>query len=194
MLGRPDAATIERGDALERELEAFFADHYDRLVRLAGLICHAASTTEDAVQAAMEQAWRRRGTLRDSSRIKPWLDQIVVREAIRMNVQPWWSRFSRRSSVREIQPITIDSDDANDRGPARGGARSAAPADAAWVALTVAFRQLPIEQRAVVALHLYAGYSVEETATLTGAPVETTRSRLRLARARLRRELGEEPR
>ena len=192
MLGRPDVAAIERADALERELEAFFATHYDRLVRLAGLICHAASTTEDAVQAAMEQAWRRRATLRDATRIRPWLDQIVVREAIRVNEQPWWSRFSRRSPVREIQPVPIDADDADDRG--RTGARSASPSDAAWVALTVAFRDLPIEQRAVVALHLYAGYSIEETAELTGARVETTRSRLRLARERLRRELGEESR
>src|SRR5687767_2420299 len=134
MLGRPDAATIELAVALERELEAFFAEHYDRLVRLAGLICHAASSTEDAVQAAMEQAWRRRATLRDATRIRPWLDQIVVREAIRVNEQPWWSRFSRRSPVREIQPVAIDSDEATDRG-VRGstiGARSAAPSDEGW--------------------------------------------------------------
>ena len=192
MLGRPDAAAIERAGALERELETFFAAHYDRLVRLAGLICHAASTTEDAVQAAMEQAWRRRGTLRDATRIKPWLDQIVVREAIRVNAHPWWSRFGRRSSVLEIQPVSIDADAPHDRERGRGA--SSAPSDAAWLAITVAFRGLPIEQRAVVALHLYAGYSVEETAQLTGARVETTRSRLRLARERLRRELGEGPR
>ena len=194
MLGRPDAAAIERAVVLERELEAFFSTHYDRLVRLAGLICHAASTTEDAVQAAMEQAWRRRATLRDSTRIRPWLDQIVVREAIRVNEQPWWSRFSRRSSVRQIQPVAIDADDAEDGALGRRGAGPVAPSDAAWLALTVAFRRLPIEQRAVVALHLYAGYSVEETAKLTGARVETTRSRLRLARERLRGELGEDAR
>jgi DNA-directed RNA polymerase specialized sigma24 family protein len=38
-------------------------------------------------------------------------------------------------------------------------------------------------------LHLYAGYSVAETAEIVGAPVETARSRLRLARQRLRMEL-----
>jgi RNA polymerase sigma-70 factor (ECF subfamily) len=54
----------------------------------------------------------------------------------------------------------------------------------------VAFEGLPAEQRAVVALHLYEGYPVEETAQLMGAGIETTRSRLRLARQRLRRELG----
>jgi RNA polymerase sigma-70 factor, ECF subfamily len=195
MLGRPNAAAIEHEGELERDLEAFFADHYDRLVRLAALICHAASTTEDAVQAAMEQAWRRRGTLRDRALLKPWLDQIVVREAIRVNAQPWWSRFSRGSSVRQIEPVALQSDDMDDRAQhPRSGSRSSAPADAGWLALTVAFRGLPTEQRAVVALHLYAGYSVEETARLMGAGLETTRSRLRLARERLRRELREDER
>jgi RNA polymerase sigma-70 factor (ECF subfamily) len=192
MLGRPDAAALARAGALEVALEAFFAEHYDRLVRLAGLVCHSSTTTEDAVQAAMEQAWRRRSTLRDASRIKPWLDQIVVREAIRVNAQPWWSRFGRRSEVRQIEPLDLDIDGGGQvrRQPTSRGE----PAEAGWLALVEAFRRLPLEQRAVVALHLYAGYSVEETARLMGARLETTRSRLRLARERLRSELGEDPR
>ena len=188
MLGRPQVAAIEQDEALERELEAFFAEHYDRLVRLAGLVCHAATSTEDAVQAAMEQAWRHRGTLRDASRIKPWLDQIVVRESIRMNRQPWWSRFARTSAVRQIEPLALGADD--DGRPHLARASGGEPTEAAWLTLIEAFRSLPVEQRAVVALHLYAGYSVDETARLMGARLETTRSRLRLARERLRRELG----
>lgn len=186
MVGRPQVAAIDRAGALERDLESFFAAHYDRLVRLAGLVCHSPSTTEDAVQAAMEQAWRRRATLRDPARIKPWLDQIVVREAIRVNRQPWWSRLGRGSTVREITPSTEATDDLREHRPA---ATRSDPTDAAWLALVQSFRGLPIEQRAVVALHLYAGYPVDETARLMGAGVETTRSRLRLARERLRRDL-----
>ena len=189
MLGRAQVTAIEQGQALERELEAFFAEHYDRLVRLAGLVCHASASTEDAVQAAMEQAWRRRATLRDPSRIKPWLDQIVVREAIRVNRHPWWSRLGRTPAVRQIEPLATDGDDVARGHRIRGSGGE--PADADWLTLIEAFRGLPVEQRAVVALHLYAGYSVDETARLMGARLETTRSRLRLARERLRRELGE---
>ena len=54
-----------------------------------------------------------------------------------------------------------------------------------------AFAKLSPEQRAVVALHLHAGYSVAETADIVAAPQETVRSRLRLAKAQLRRELEE---
>jgi RNA polymerase sigma-70 factor (ECF subfamily) len=174
MTGRPTVATGERSADLEGQLADFFGLHYDRLVRLAALVCHANVSIEDAVQAAMEQAWRRRHTLRDPERLRPWLDQIVVREAIRMNRRPWWARF--QTTAEPALQATHDR---------RGGP------DPTWIALSDAFRALPPEQRAVVALHLYEGYPVDETARLMGASVETTRSRLRLARQRLRRELGD---
>ena len=174
MIGRR-AATIEESESdLEGQLADFFGLHYDRLVRLAALICHANVSIEDAVQTAMEQAWRRRHTLRDPSRLRPWLDQIVVREAIRLNRRPWWTRFQASSDAALATTPDRRSD-----------------VDPTWIALSVAFRALPAEQRVVVALHLYEGYPVDETASLMGASVETTRSRLRLARGRLRRELGD---
>jgi len=171
----PSAAVVEEVGGLEVALADFFTAHYDRLVGLAALVCHSPGSVEDVVQTAMEQAWRRRATLRDPLLLKPWLDQIVVREAIRMNRSPWWARLVR------AEPRVVDS--IVDRAPA---------ADATWIALAEAFDRLPAEQRAVIALHLYAGYSVEETAELTGAGLETTRSRLRLGRQRLRRVLGED--
>ena len=58
MIGRRAATIEERPAELERQLADFFGLHYDRLVRLAALVCHATVPIEDAVQAAMEQAWR----------------------------------------------------------------------------------------------------------------------------------------
>jgi RNA polymerase sigma-70 factor, ECF subfamily len=167
-------AVADGAGELEGQLADFFAAHYERLVGLAGLVCHSMASVEDAVQSAMEQAWRRRHTLRDPELLKPWLDQIVVREAIRSNRRPWWSR---------MHP--------DDEGVLERTADKRAAVNATWLVLADAFRRLPSEQRVAVALHLYAGYSVEETAELTGARLETIRSRLRLARRRLRRELGE---
>jgi RNA polymerase sigma-70 factor (ECF subfamily) len=177
MVGRRAAAIEEGSTELEAQLTDFFGLHYDRLVRLASLVCHSSATIEDAVQAAMEQAWRRRHTLDDRDRLRPWLDQIVVREAIRLNRRPWWSRFSH-----PVDTATLETPDQ------RTGV------DPRWIALSIAFRKLPAEQRAVVALHLYEGYPVDETAALMGSSLETTRSRLRLARRRLRLELGEDER
>jgi RNA polymerase sigma-70 factor, ECF subfamily len=180
MIGRPLVAVDEASAELEAQLTDFFGAHYDRLVRLAALVCHAGGSVDDAVQAAMEQAWRRRHTLRDPARLRPWLDQVVVREAIRLNRRPWWSRLGDafgRDAERGREDVDVT-----------GGVNPT------WLALVAAFRRLPVEQRTAIALHLYEGYSVDETAELMGAGIETTRSRLRLGRNRLRRELGEDPR
>jgi RNA polymerase sigma factor (sigma-70 family) len=50
---------------------------------------------------------------------------------------------------------------------------------------------LPIEQAEVLGLHCVVGYTVPEIATASGVPIETVRSRLRLAKQALRaRVLG----
>lgn len=159
-------------------LEAFVAEHYERLRRLAWLVTHDATLTADAVQAGLEQAWRNRTKLRDGRRLRPWLDRIVVRESIRIGKRRrGWLR--RTLSPREPSEAWIDL------------AHTGRLPSAEWIAFRAAFGRLPYQQRAVVALHLYAGYSVAETADLVGARIGTVRSRLRLARQRLRRDVEE---
>ena len=53
-------------------------------------------------------------------------------------------------------------------------------------ALRALLSELPEPQAEVLALHTMLGYTVEETAQVTGAPVNTVRSRLRAALAALR--------
>jgi RNA polymerase sigma-70 factor, ECF subfamily len=177
VIGRPAAAIEDGIGELGAQIADFFGEHYERLLRLGALVCHSPESVEDAVQAAMEKAWRKRHTLRDPALIRPWLDQIVVREAIRLNRRPWWARLrpAPEGVIDDVADLTAQTG-----------------VDPNWIAVVTAFRRLPAEQRAVVALHLYEGYSVDETARLTGSRLETTRSRLRLARQRLRRELGED--
>lgn len=171
--------TAIEGPLIETDaaITAFVAEHYVRLLGLARLVCRDATDAADAVQVGLEQAWRRRTTLRRDAPIRPWLDRIVVREAVRVSKsrQSWLSRlFASRSGVAWIEPP-----DPKATGPFT------------MIDLRDALEVLSAEQRAVVALHLHAGYSVAETATIVGAPAETVRSRLRLARQRLRRELEE---
>jgi RNA polymerase sigma-70 factor (ECF subfamily) len=158
-------------------IAAFVTEHYDRLLRLARLVCRDAGDAADAVQVGLEQAWRKRSTLRDDALLRPWLDRIVTREAVRITKRrnSWLSRvFTPRPDVREIEPVDRQA--------------SQPPT---YVSLRAAFQQLSPEQRAVVGLHMHLGYSVTETAAIVGAPEETVRSRLRLAKQRLRRELEE---
>jgi RNA polymerase sigma-70 factor (ECF subfamily) len=164
-------------------LAEFVTDHYDRLIRLARLVCRDGGDAGDAVQRGLERAWGSRSSLRDLTSLRPWVDRIVVREAIRIgrSRQSFVGRFFTPSQVAWVEPA------ASGREPAGPGIEQAAE----WSAFRTAFAGLSAEHRAVIALHLYAGYSIAETAELVGAPIETVRSRLRLAKDRLRRELQE---
>lgn len=154
------------------------AEEYGRLVRLAGVICWQPADAQDAVQAALERALRNRGALRDPTRIVSWLSTIVVREAIRVAARrrTWLGRVSL--TPREIDVVS-EADD------------PASPRSLMALGIDGALAALPVEQRAALALHHYAGYSIAETAEILGVPIETARSRLRLARERLRRALTE---
>jgi len=174
----PDSAELDdrstRFDVAERspaspELGAFVALHYPRLVRLSALICRSSHDAEDAVQAALERAWRRRRTIEDAERLRPWLDKIVVRESLRLlNARQRIAELHIVPDVQEPPPPTAD------------------------LAVRIALTRLSPEQRASVVLHLYAGYTVPATARLLEIPEETVRSRLRVARQQLRSLLGEE--
>jgi RNA polymerase sigma-70 factor (ECF subfamily) len=170
----PEEAVGSGRDVIAADIERFAAEHYPRLVRLAGLITRDAEEAQDAVQAALERAWRHRFRLTDPTRMRSWLDRIVVREAIRLD--------RRRGGLLARLGLTGFR-----REPIELAAPSAEPTD--LIALRAAFAKLSPQQRAVISLHLYAGYSVAETADALGVPVETARSRLRLARARLRRDM-----
>lgn len=156
----------------EEGLVAFVRSDYGRLIGLASLVGRGESEPADIVQSALELAWRHRHTLREADRLRPWLDRILVRQALHSRRRfrlPFIQRSSDDPTLELLEPREIE------------------PME--WASLRIAFQRLSPIQRAVVALHLYAGYTVAETAELTNASVETTRSRLRLARGRLRREM-----
>ena len=179
-LNRPRTATVAAGELLDRDLVDFVRQQQPRLIRLASLVCHNVADAEDAVQAGLEQAWRRRRTLRDPQKLSAWLDRIIVREAIRHDRRgsSLLSRLFPGPREIQIEPTRVT----DEIGASVTGRDS----------IRTAFEALPAAQRAVVALHLYAGYSMPETARIVGASLETTRSRLRLARKRLRSQLGED--
>jgi RNA polymerase sigma-70 factor (ECF subfamily) len=173
---RADAPSLE--DIADARLGVFVETHYPRLLRLARLICRDATDSADAVQIGLEQAWRKRASLRDDDRMRSWLDRIVAREAMRVarGRRGWFDRLFPQGDVEWLET------------PGRGADLTQ------HLALKTAFANLSPEQRAVVALHLHLGYSIADTASMVGAPIETVRSRMRLARARLRQELSEDER
>jgi RNA polymerase sigma factor (sigma-70 family) len=130
----------------------------------------------------------------------------VAREAIRYRptarFTTWLFTIAHNRMVDSLRTtrhhLSLDADD-HEHGPLaeqlaadnRSGPLRAAEASEQAEALIAAVGQLPPEQRDAFLLQADAELSVEQIAAVTGASFETTKSRLRYARARLRQLLRE---
>lgn len=141
----------------------------DRLLAIAYRILRDLHRAEDAVQTAFLGAWRDLPTLREPERFEAWLTRILIRacydEADR----------GRRWSTN-IRALPAD-------GPATADATDAV---ADRDRLDRGFRRLPTDQRAIVVLHHYLGWSQPEIARSLEIPIGTVKSRLFYATRALR--------
>jgi RNA polymerase sigma factor (sigma-70 family) len=144
----------------------------DRCMAIAFRILRDADRADDAVQAALIQAWRQLRSLRDPDAFEPWLHRILTHECYAE------ARRGRRMQA-EVKVLPMD-----------GQAESA---DILTVndrdQLERAFRRLTLEQRAVLVFHHYLGLALPEVATRLGIPLGTVKSRLHHATAALRASL-----
>jgi len=158
-----------RGDHEAFEVLATSAG--DRLYAVARLILRSTDLAEDAVQAALVRAWRQLPSLRDPDRFDAWLHRLLV------NACADQGRQLRRWS-NEVRPLPVEPSINDETG---------AVADREQ--LERGFRRLRPEQRAVVVLHFYSGFSAAEIARIVGIPEGTARSRLYYATQAMRAAL-----
>lgn len=128
---------------------------------------------DDIAQEALVALVRGIRTYRAEGPFEAWVDRVVVRAT--------FSYLKRRRA--EPQLTVLDSESLR-AGTAPG--TSAADQYAVRRRVVAVLDELAEEQRVVLVLHHVLEMSVPEIAAETGAPAETVRSRLRLARARLR--------
>ena len=141
----------------------------DRLFALAYRILRDVDRAEDALQDALVIAWRDLRTLRDPDRFDAWMHRVVTNVCIAQA-----TRERRRTAKLRVLPV---------EGPA-------APDDMLGIGdrdqLERGFRRLTPEERAVLVLHHYAGYTLVEMAEILGQPAGTVRSRLHHAHRAMR--------
>jgi RNA polymerase sigma-70 factor (ECF subfamily) len=143
----------------------------DRLYAVARLILRSTDLAEDAVQEALVAAWRRLPSLRDPDRFDAWLHRLLV------NACADQGRQLRRWS-KQVSPLQLETSADDDTGSVADREQ-----------LERGFRRLKPEQRAVVVLHYYSGFSAAEIARIVGIPEGTARSRLHYATEALRAAL-----
>jgi RNA polymerase sigma-70 factor (ECF subfamily) len=172
-IGRPIQGVVLIHAEADTRFERALEDRYLDLLRLATLLARDTTEAQDALQAALERAWRSRDQLDDQALLGPWLKKILVREVVRRQTSAW-NRLVRPATPVDLSPLV--------------GTRSG---DDLHVDLLQALARLPVAQRVAVVLHHYAGYQIDEVSAIVGAPAETVRSRLRLAMSSLRMELAQ---
>ena len=141
----------------------------DHLFAIAQRILRDVDRAEDALQDALVIAWRDLRALRDPERFDAWLRRLLVNVCLAQA-----TRERRRTAHLRVLPID---------GPA-------APDDIAGVVdrdqLERGFRRLPPDQRALLVLYHFVGYSHAEIAETLDIPVGTARSRLHHAHRAMR--------
>jgi len=148
----------------------------NRLYALACLILRDSDRAEDATQEAFVRAWREIPRLRDADRFDAWLRRLVVNACYDEA-----RRVRRRAEVSLIsvgERATLDT--------------SSAMAESDRVER--AFRQIPLDQRTVLALQHYLDLSHTEIAETLDLPLGTVKSRLRYGVAAMRAALESDDR
>ena len=163
---------------LEQEFEARLVESSTLAFRVAYSVVRHRQDAEDVAQEAFARAYRSFHQLRDRDRFRAWLVRMTWRLALD------YQRSRRRRQARESAV-----DDVEQAGFAASQEPSAAQsliarerADRLWSAID----SLPEKLRVAIVLSNMEGHDVSEVARLLEAPVGTIKSRLFLARQRLK--------
>lgn len=167
----PAAAVMSAG--VEQEFEARLVESATLAFRVAFAVLRRRQDAEDVAQDAFVRAHRAYGRLRDRNRFRAWLVRTTWRLALDRQ------RADRRRSARELRAGPAPEPTTADR--AAEGERAAL----LWQAIDA----LPEKLRAAIVLAGIEGYDVREVAALLDVPEGTVKSRLFLARQRLRAHL-----
>jgi len=172
VLGRPEA----------------LSELYDRYSRMVfGLSVNAvgdAATAEEITQDVFVRVWERAGQYRaDLAKVSTWLTSITRHRTIDQ---------LRRRSVRPEGKSLAWADVSPEAEPRGDGPEQDVELKIQQQRVRAAVAQLPEEQKQVLALAYFQGYSQTAIAETLGLPLGTVKTRVRLAMEKLREMLEAE--
>ena len=138
------------------------------LYRVSYSLLRSEADREDAVQSAIEKGWEKAASLRDESRLRPWLIRILVNECYTI-----LRRYGRE------YPVEAPRDDA---------ALTADPYDST---LRDEILALPEELRLPIVLHYMEGFPIRDIASALRCPKGTVLSRMNRGRNLIKHNLTE---
>jgi len=172
-------ALVPSGDA--RAFEVIFDRHGGAAFSLAYRMCGRRAMAEDVVQEAFLSLWRN-GARYDRARgsVRSWVLSVVHNRAIDV---------LRSGVTRESRNVHDDGITERLEAPERTEVEVARRDEADHV--RGALGQLPTEQRHVLELAYFGGFSQTEIASMLAVPLGTVKGRMRLGLTKLRIVLGD---
>jgi RNA polymerase sigma-70 factor (ECF subfamily) len=149
------------------------AAHHGEMSRVCVFVCRDRGMAEDAVQAAWLIAWRKLGSIREPTRLRPWLVTIAVNETKQL-----MRKRKRRAGLEVIADASGEA----------GGVDPATGLDS--IAVREAMARLAPDDRALLAMRYVAGFDATELSIAIGLSPPGTRARLNRLLARLRQDLA----
>jgi RNA polymerase sigma-70 factor (ECF subfamily) len=184
LVGR--VVTVDR--PFDQEFEARLVESSTLAFRVAYGVLRQRQDAEDVAQEAFVKAYRSFSRLRDRDRFRAWLVRITWRLALDRQ------RSDRRRLTRDARSGFAPGDFHGSPNPRSGGSGSAAAVEDLVAQerarhLWAAIDGLPEKLRVAIVLASIEGHDVDEVARLLALPVGTVKSRLFLARQKLRERL-----
>jgi len=170
-----------RGDAAA--FDALYARHRGGVYRYVLRHCGNAGTADELFQDVWLRVIRARTSYLPSARFATWLYRIAHHRIIDHWRAQGVAEFTTADGDDDSDPLAAIAAPRADEPDVRAGAREHASR------LATALAALPPAQRDAFLLHQEGGLTLAEIAALTGAGVETIKSRVRYALDRLRRDL-----
>jgi RNA polymerase sigma-70 factor (ECF subfamily) len=170
------ALALDGCPVAERELLRKLAPHLRRVVRE---ILGSGGDAEDCLQEALVAVANALPTFRGDCTFLHFAIRIAIRYAVNARRR---SQFIRRRSdrVAQLEKPLIWSDQ---------NSGESVLASRRWTELRALLARLPAGQAHSFTLHAVLDYSPKEISLATGVPVNTVRSRIRLAREAMRRHI-----
>jgi RNA polymerase sigma-70 factor (ECF subfamily) len=179
----PDDGMLMAAVAAEQldAFEALYRRYHPRLVRFLEGMTRRPSLVEEILDDTMLVVWRRAHTWLPTAKVSTWIFGIAYRQALK--------------ALRQVDDA-VEFQDTDENADASGLELSNASPDGALqqqqvrIQLDRALATLSPEQRAVIQMTYYLGYSCRDIAQVLDCPVDTVKTRMFYARRRLRTLLG----
>ncbi len=172
-----DLALLERIANGDRQaLRSLYNTYYHPLLRFIYRITGRLDLAQEGVNDVMLVVWRSSRSFGGRSSVSTWIMGIAYRKALKLlaSARRWTDRFTGAPFDEGIERYEGQAEQSDDE---------------LRDLLDEALRHLSAEHRAVVELTYFYGCSYEEIATIAACPVNTVKTRMFHARAKLKKLL-----